>query len=64
MNSMSLTPSFTCSHIPARGELNKPNKVLNGLSNQQTENELQKGGSNSGPPAKSSSDTMLNDQLS
>ena len=61
---MPLTPSLTCSPIPARGELNKPNKVLHGLSNQKMGNELQRGDLNPGPPAKPGSDTMLNDQLS
>ena len=64
MNTMPLTPSLTCSPIPARGESNKSNKVLHGLSNQQMGNKLQRGGSNPEPPAKLGSDTMLNDQLS
>ena len=38
--------------------------VLHGLSNKQMGIKLQREGSNSGPPAKPSSDTMLNDQLS
>ena len=32
MNIMPLTPPLTCSPIPARGELNKPNRVLHGVS--------------------------------
>ena len=40
MNIMSLTPSLTCSSIPARAELDKPNGVLHGLSNQQMSNKL------------------------
>ena len=64
MNIMSLTLSLMCNPIPARGESNKPNRVIHGLSNQQMGNKLQRGGSNLGPLAKIGSDTMLNDQLS
>ena len=61
---MSLTPSLTSSPIPTRGESNKPNIVLHGISNQQMGNKLQRGGSNPRPLAKPGSDAMLNDQLS
>ena len=64
MNIMPLTPSLTCSLIPARGESKKPNRVLHGLSNQQMGNKLQRDGSNLGPPPKPNSNTMLNDRLS
>ena len=64
MNVIPLTPSLTCSLIPARGESNKSNKVFYGLSNQQMGNKLQRVGSNPKPSAKLGSDTMLNDQLS
>ena len=53
-----------CNAILARGELNKPNRVLHELSNQQMGNKLQRDGSNLGPHAKLGSDTMLNYQLS
>ena len=46
------------------GELNKQNRVLHGLSNQQMGNKLHRGGLNLGPLAKLGSDTMLNDQFS
>ena len=48
----------------ARGESNKPNGVLHGLSNQQMGNKLQKCGSNPRPLTKPGFDTTLNGQLS
>ena len=59
MNIMPLTPFLTCSLIPACEESNNPNKVLNGLSNQQMRKKLQRDGSNPGPPAKPNSDNMF-----
>ena len=64
MDIIPLTLSLTCNSIPSRGELNKSNRVLHGLSNQQMGNKLQRGDSNPGPHAKLGSNTILNDKLS
>ena len=64
MNSMPLTSSLMCNPISTRGESNKPNRVLYGLSNEKMEKKLQRAGSNLRPLTKSSSDTVINDQLS
>ena len=56
--------NIMCNPIPARGESNKSNKVLHGLSNQKIGNKLQRCGLNLRPLAKLGSAIMLNDQPS